>query len=92
MAPTSGAALEEHWRDELAELGFRAPRSGFECSIESSPRLGRSSEPCRDRPGQPEQPEDHSAAEHRYESEVDQLWSVGDIAYSWCGRSVGVSG
>jgi exodeoxyribonuclease V alpha subunit len=27
VVPTSGAALEKHWRDELAELGFRAPRS-----------------------------------------------------------------
>ncbi|MGH4001050.1 MAG: AAA family ATPase, partial [Pseudonocardiaceae bacterium] len=27
VVPTSGAALEKHWRVELAELGFRAPRS-----------------------------------------------------------------
>ncbi|MDQ4114093.1 MAG: relaxase domain-containing protein [Actinomycetota bacterium] len=30
VMPTSGAALEEHWRDELAELGFRTPRRGVE--------------------------------------------------------------
>ena len=30
VMPTSGAALEEHWSDELAELGFRAPRRGVE--------------------------------------------------------------
>lgn len=26
VAPTSGAELEQHWRDELADLGFRPPR------------------------------------------------------------------
>ncbi|MEU0312122.1 MobF family relaxase [Nocardioides sp. NPDC006273] len=26
VVPTSGAELEKHWRDELAELGFRMPR------------------------------------------------------------------
>lgn len=30
VAPTSGAALEKHWRDDLAELGFRAPRRRVE--------------------------------------------------------------
>lgn len=30
VMPTSGKALEEHWRDELAELGFRTPRHGVE--------------------------------------------------------------
>ena len=30
VMPTSGASLEEHWRDELTELGFRAPRRGVE--------------------------------------------------------------
>lgn len=28
VVPTSGAALEAHWRRELAELGFRVPRRG----------------------------------------------------------------
>ncbi|MGY0540800.1 MobF family relaxase [Nocardioides sp. YJ-D4] len=30
LVPTSGAALEEYWRDELAALGFRVPRRGVE--------------------------------------------------------------
>lgn len=30
VMPTSGAALEKNWRDELAGLGFRAPRPGVE--------------------------------------------------------------
>ncbi|MGH4000212.1 MAG: MobF family relaxase, partial [Pseudonocardiaceae bacterium] len=30
VVPTSGAALEEHWRRELADLGFCTPRRGVE--------------------------------------------------------------
>ncbi|MER6972268.1 MobF family relaxase [Nocardioides sp. NPDC057767] len=37
VVPTSGAALEQHWRSELAELGFRPPRHRAELP---APRSG----------------------------------------------------
>nr|WP_218860865.1 MobF family relaxase [Nocardioides panzhihuensis] len=41
VMPTSGKALEEHWCDELTELGFRAPRRAVELLTPRSGMLDR---------------------------------------------------
>lgn len=41
VVPTSGAALEEHWRSELADLGFRTPRRSVELSAPRPAMLDR---------------------------------------------------